>query len=252
MLKELGLGALLFIAGDSELGRQAGDALIVDKVGDALEEGGFDTVSLGQWSVGRDALGFFVDFSDVRVRRADVRLTARAARYHPFSSAVTFTAGTLVHGADGANLNWRFEQIDLKVSGWRAIRALQADARGLHSEAGPTPLMHFPLPGTLAAPEDLAELRFAYEDRGRALSVTWLAEGGCAGVAVLPSRAVPLLELRAYLAEESSLAEVRFSPKHCDTLETLEKKPFPALQVSGALTEIFLEELPEAYTYLLR
>ncbi|MEY3042980.1 MAG: hypothetical protein RLZZ174_2062, partial [Pseudomonadota bacterium] len=27
MLKELGLGALLFIAGDSELGRQAGDAL---------------------------------------------------------------------------------------------------------------------------------------------------------------------------------------------------------------------------------
>ena len=40
MLKELGLGALLFISGDSELGRRAGDALIADKIGDALEEGG--------------------------------------------------------------------------------------------------------------------------------------------------------------------------------------------------------------------
>ena len=62
MLKELGLGALLFISGDSELGRRAGDALIADKIGDALEEGGFDAVSLGAWAVGRDDAGFFVDF----------------------------------------------------------------------------------------------------------------------------------------------------------------------------------------------
>jgi hypothetical protein len=252
MLKELGLGALLFIAGDSELGRAAGDALIADKVGDALQEGGFDAVSLGAWTVGRDDRGFFVDFSDVRVRRADVRLTADTARYHPFSSSVTFQAGTLMHGAEGANLNWAFEQIDLNVSGWRAIRALRADATGLQSQAGPTPLMRFPLPGALAAPQELAELRFAYEDRGRALSVTWVAEGGCASLAVAPPWAVPLLELRAYLAEESSLAEVRFSPGHCDALETLEERPFPALRVSDALTGIFLEELPEAYTYLLR
>ena len=252
MLKELGLGALLFIAGDSELGRAAGDALIADKVGDALQEGGFDAVSLGEWSVGRDDRGFFVAFSDVRVRRADVRLTAEAARYHPFSSAVTFQAGTLMHGAEGANLNWTFEQIDLNVSGWRAIRALQADATGLQSQAGPTPLMRFPLPGALAAPPALAELHFVYEDSGRALSVTWIAEGGCASVAVAPPRAVPLLELRAYLADDGSLAKVRFGPERCATAETLAEEPFPALGVSEALTEIFLEELPEAYTYLLR
>ena len=63
MLKELGLGAL--IAGDSELGRRAGDALIADKIGDALEEAASTPFpwALGCWP--SDA-GFFVDFQGVR------------------------------------------------------------------------------------------------------------------------------------------------------------------------------------------
>lgn len=254
MLKELGLGALLFIAGDSELGRRAGDALVADKIGDALEEGGFDAVSLGPWAVGRDEAGFYVDFSEVSVRRGAIRVTAQRARYHPFSSAVAFEAGTLRHdGREGVSpLAWSFREIDLAVTGWRSIRALSADARGLRSLGPVATLMVYPLPGTLAAPEALDHLRFLYDDRGRSLEVSWAAAPACAALNLAPAQAVPLLELRPFLTSESAAAEVRSSSEGCDQLVSTGRAAFAALNVSPALLEIFLEELPEAYTYLLR
>lgn len=254
MLKELGLGALLFIAGDSELGRRAGDALIADKIGDALEEGGFDAVSLGPWAVGRDEAGFFVDFSQVSVRRGAIRVTAERARYHPFSSAVAFEAGTLRHDGEAGvpPLAWSFTEIDLAVAGWRSIRALSADARGLRSLGPVATLMAYPLPGTLQAPESLDHLRFLYEDGGRLLEVSWAAEPSCAALSLAPAQAVPLLDLRPFLATEGAAAEVRSSSEGCDHLVRTGRAAFSALSVSPALLEIFLEELPEAYTYLLR
>lgn len=254
MLKELGLGALLFIAGDSELGRRAGDALIADKIGDALEEGGFDAVSLGPWAVGRDDAGFYVDFSEVSVRRGAIRVTAERARYHPFSSAVAFEAGTLRHdGREGVPpLAWSFTEIDLEVAGWRSIRALSADARALRSLGPVAKLMAHPLPGTLQAPEALDHLRFLYEDRGRFLEVSWAAAPACAALSLAPSQAVPLLELRPFLASEEAAAEVQSSSEGCDNLVSTGRAAFSSLAVSPALLEIFLEELPEAYTYLLR
>ena len=254
MLKELGLGALLFIAGDSELGRRAGDALIADKIGDALEEGGFDAVSLGPWAVGRDEAGFYVDFSQVSVRRGAIRVTADRARYHPFSSAVAFASGTLRHdGREGVlPLAWSFTAIDLEVAGWRSIRALSADARGLRSLGPVTTLMAYPLPGTLQAPEALDHLRFLYEDGGRSLEVSWAAAPACAALSLAPAQAVPLLELRPFLTSEAAAAEVRSSSEGCDQLVSTGRAAFAAMNVSPALLEIFLEELPEAYTYLLR
>jgi len=254
MLKELGLGALLFIAGDSALGRRAGDALIADKIGDALEEGGFDAVSLGPWAVGRDEAGFYVDFSQVSVRRGAVRVTAERARYHPFSSAVEFEAGTLRHdGGEGVPpLAWSFTEIDLEVAGWRSIRALSADARGLRSLGPVATLMAYPLPGTLQAPEALDHLRFLYEGGGRSLEVSWAAAPACAALSLAPAQAVPLLELRPFLTSEGAAAEVRSSSEGCDQLVSTGRAAFAALNVSPALLEIFLEELPEAYTYLLR
>ena len=254
MLKELGLGALLFIAGDSELGRRAGDALIADKIGDALEEGGFDAVSLGPWAVGRDDAGFFVDFSEVSVRRGAIRVTAEQARYHPFSSAVAFEAGTLRHdGREGVPpLAWSFTEIDLEVAGWRSIRALSADATGLRSLGSVATLVAYSLPGTLQAPEALDHLRFLYEGRGRALEVSWSASPACAALRLAPAQAVPLLELAPFLASEKAMAEVRTSSEGCDRLVSTGQASFSALGVSPALIEIFLEELPEAYTYLLR
>ena len=254
MLKELGLGALLFIAGDSELGRKAGDALIADKIRDALEEGGFDAVSLGPWAVGRDEAGFYVDFSEVSVRRGAIRVTADRARYHPFSSAVAFEAGTLRHdGREGVSpLAWSFTEIDLEVAGWRSIRALSADARGLRSLGAAATLMAYPLPGTLQAPEALDHLRFLYEDRGRSLEVSWAAAPACAALSLAPAKAVPLLELGAFLTSEEARAEVQASSEDCEHLVSAGRATFSALSVSPALLEIFLEELPEAYTYLLR
>ena len=254
MLKELGLGALLFIAGDSELGRRAGDALIADKIRDALEEGGFDAVSLGPWAVGRDDTGFYVDFSEVSVRRGAIRVTAERARYHPFSSAVAFEVGTLRHdGREGVSpLAWSFREIDLAVTGWRSIRALSADARGLRILGPVATLMAYPLPGTLQAPEALDHLRFLYDDRGRSLEVSWAAAPACAALSLAPAQAVPLLELRPFLTSEGAEAEVRSSSEGCDQLVSTGRAAFAALNVSPALLEIFLEELPEAYTYLLR
>ena len=254
MLKELGLGALLFIAGDSELGRKAGDALIADKIRDALEEGGFDAVSLGPWAVGRDEAGFYVDFSEVSVRRGAIRVTAERARYHPFSSAVAFEVGTLRHdGREGVSpLAWSFREIDLAVTGWRTIRALSADARGLRSLGPVATLMAYPLPGTLQAPEALDHLRFLYDDRGRSLEVSWAAAPACAALNLAPAQAVPLLELGTFLASGNATAEVQSSSEGCDHLVSTGRATFSALDVSPALLEIFLEELPEAYTYLLR
>ena len=48
------------------------------------------------------------------------------------------------------------------------------------------------------------------------------------------------------------MAEVRTSREGCDRLVSTGQATFSALEVSPALIEIFLEELPEAYTYLLR
>ena len=48
------------------------------------------------------------------------------------------------------------------------------------------------------------------------------------------------------------MAEVRTSSEGCDRLVSTGQASFSALEVSPALIEIFLEELPEAYTYLLR
>jgi len=254
VLKELGLGALLFIAGDSDLGRKAGDALIADKIGDALEDGGFDAVSLGPWGVGRDSAGFYVDFSQVSVRRGVIRVTADRARYHPFSSAVSFEEGTLRHdGREGVPpLAWAFSEIDLEVAGWRSIRALSADARGLRSLGPAATLMAYPLPGALQAPEALDLLRFHYENRGLSLEVSWAAAPACAALRLAPAQAVPLLELGPFLASEEAKAEVHTSMEGCDHLSSTGGAVFSALEVSPALLEVFLEELPEAYTYLLR
>ena len=188
------------------------------------------------------------------MRRGAIRVTAEQARYHPFSSAVAFEAGTLRHdGREGVPpLAWSFTEIDLEVAGWRSIRALSADATGLRSLGSVATLVAYSLPGTLQAPEALDHLRFLYEGRGRALEVSWSASPACAALRLAPAQAVPLLELAPFLASEKAMAEVRTSSEGCDRLVSTGQASFSALEVSPALIEIFLEELPEAYTYLLR
>ena len=182
MLKELGLGALLFIAGDSELGRRAGDALIADKIGDALEEGGFDAVSLGPWAVGRDDAGFLLIFP--RCPCAGARYGSPLSRHvitpSPLPSPLKRARLGTTAGRGVPPLAWSFTEIDLEVAGWRSIRALSADATGLHSLGSVATLVAYSLPGTLRAPEALIIFTFSTRDGG--------GRWRCPGPRPLPAR----------------------------------------------------------------
>jgi hypothetical protein len=126
LLKEMGLGLVLMLAGDGEVARRAGDALIRDQVDDALTEGGFDAVDFGTWDKGFDGARFWVGFTDVRVERGGAVLDATSAVIFPMSIEMRFERGTVATG-DGQP-TWRFGGVD--VDGAFALFSKQVGIAG--------------------------------------------------------------------------------------------------------------------------
>jgi hypothetical protein len=112
MFRELGLGIVLMLAGDGELARSAGDALLADKVRDAIEEGGFDTVSFEDWHKGYRGGRFWVGFDRVAITRDGARLDAAHALIYPLSVELEFDDGAVVTAGEGRQ--WHFRHVTVE------------------------------------------------------------------------------------------------------------------------------------------
>lgn len=134
MLKELGLGLVLMLAGDGELARRAGDALIRDKVRDALEEGGFEEVAYAGWDKGYRDGRFWVGFDSVAVVRRGARLEASAARIFPLSVDLEFEAGRVVTASSARS--WSFDRVTVDGDFSLFSEGLEVRGAGLEDGAG--------------------------------------------------------------------------------------------------------------------
>lgn len=132
MFKELGLGVLLMLGGDSNVARSAGDALIADRIDEALEEGGFEQVGFQDWSKGYEGSRFWVQFSDIHVLKSGADLRASRARVFPLSLLLRFDKGH-VEAANGAH-RWHFAQVEVDGSFGLGRRALSIDGWTVESD----------------------------------------------------------------------------------------------------------------------
>lgn len=112
MLKEMGLGLVLMLAGDGDVARRAGDALIQDQIDDAIEEGGFTAVRFGSWDKGFDGGRFWLGFTGIEVVRDEAELAADDALIYPMSVALRFERGTVTLLGDGDRWNFGGVEID--------------------------------------------------------------------------------------------------------------------------------------------
>lgn len=110
----MGLGLILMLGGDGDVARRAGDALIADKVKDAIEEGGFDSVDYQAWDKGFDGGRFWVGFSKVKVVRGSASLGANVAVIYPMSVELRFEQGDVALAAEDAH--WRFDSVRIDGS----------------------------------------------------------------------------------------------------------------------------------------
>lgn len=133
MLRELGLGLVLMLAGDGELARRAGDALIREKVQDAIAEGGFEEVAYAGWDKGYREGRFWVGFDAVAVVRRGARLEASAARIFPLSVDLEFEDGQVVTAASARS--WSFDRVTVDGQFSLFSEGLEVRGAGLEDAA---------------------------------------------------------------------------------------------------------------------
>lgn len=129
MLKEMGLGLVLMLAGDGDMARRAGDALIQDQIDDAIEEGGFSAVRFGNWEKGFDGGRFWLGFSGVEVTRDGAELAADGAVIYPVSVAMRFEQGavTMLEAGD----RWTFSGVEIDGAWSLFKRSVSVRGEGL-------------------------------------------------------------------------------------------------------------------------
>jgi hypothetical protein len=194
----MGLGLVLMLAGDGEMARRAGDALIADKVQDAIEEGGFESVEYESWDKGFDGGRFWVGFEDVRVRRDGASLGARVAVIYPMSVLMDFERGRVRLGPEAGA--WRFASV--RISGAYSLfrRGLTVEGTNLRHEGPADELGRFGEAECLFEdacgfgypldPSGLERFRLTLERSGRSagLRFTWPAGDRCHEIRAIASR----------------------------------------------------------------
>lgn len=107
----MGLGLVLMLAGDGDVARRAGDALIQEQIDDAIEEGGFTAVRFGSWDKGFDGGRFWLGFTGIEVVRDGAELAADSAVIYPMSVALRFERGAVTLVEDGDH--WNFDGVEI-------------------------------------------------------------------------------------------------------------------------------------------
>jgi hypothetical protein len=278
LLKEMGLGLVLMLAGDGEMARRAGDALIADKVQDAIEEGGFESVEYDSWDKGFDGGRFWVGFDDVRVRRDGASLGARVAVIYPMSVLMDFERGKVRLGPEGGA--WRFASV--RISGAYSLfsRGLTVEGTNLRHEGRSGDPGGFGEAECLFAdacgygypldPSGLERFRLAMERSGRSASLlfTWRVRNLCHEIRadrVEVERGAALSEIGSGLVNNRYDAAVELASGPCE--DAAEGEADGSALAEGArihastwqardrsldeILQILMVSVPEAYEYLV-
>lgn len=274
----MGLGLVLMLAGDGELARRAGDALIADKVQEAIEEGGFESVEYGSWDKGFDGGRFWVGFDDVRVRRDGASLGARVAVIYPMSVRMDFERGRVRLGPEeGA---WRFASV--RISGAYSLfsRGLTVEGTNLRHEGPAESLAGFGDAECLFAdacgfgypldPSGLERFRLTMDRSGRSASLrfTWRVRDRCHEIRaerVEVARGAALSEIGSGLVANEYGGPVELASGPCAA--TAEGEVDGSVLADGArrhvsawqardrsldeILQMLMVSVPEAYEYLV-
>ena len=275
----MGLGLVLMLAGDGEMARRAGDALIADKVQDAIKEGGFESVEYESWDKGFDGGRFWVGFDDVRVRRDGAHLGARVAVIYPMSVLMDFERGRVRLRPEAGV--WRFASV--RISGAYSLfgRGLTVEGTDLRHEGPAESLAGFGDAECLFAdacefgypldPSGLERFRLIMERSGRSASLrfSWRVRDLCHEIRagrVDVDRGAALSEVGAGLVENRYDAAVELASGPCET--TAEGELEGSALAEGArdhastwqardrsldeILQVLMVSVPEAYEYLVK
>lgn len=225
MLKEIGLGLVLMLGGDGDMSRRAGDALIKDKVEEALTEGGFESIDYVDWERGYQGSRFYMGFSGVEVVREGTLLKASQAIVYPISVRMQFSSGEVM--ALSGQHAWRFEDVEVSGSSSLFSRSLAIYGRDLALAGGDQALGEpFCLFGTdcdykvALGTERLAEFGLDLTRRGRAASMrfVWQEDDGCVVLGVEDiriERGTPLSQIGRAMLEQDTDAAITMEQGPC-------------------------------------
>lgn len=278
MLREIGLGLVLMLGGDGDMSRRAGDALIQDKVDEALTDGGFESIDYIDWERGYEGSRFYMGFSGVEVIREGTLLKASQAIVYPISVRMQFTSGEVM--ALSGKHAWRFENVEVSGNSSMFSRSMAIYGRDLALQGDDQALGEpFCLFGTdcdykvSLGTERLAEFGLDLTRRGREanLRFIWREEDGCVLLGVNDiriERGTALSKIGRSMLEESTDAEITMEQGPCDRAVDAEGNEGQLVGVQDApvraaarwaerdrrmddVLSILLVSVPEAYEFLV-
>lgn len=125
--QELGAGLVLLFGSDGPAAQRAGDALLADRITEAVEEGGFASIDYGSWRKAEDSASR-LEFESIRLQRGPGAVRVAAAEMEVFSRALSFREGDFTW--TDAPQRWHFERVEIEPGGLFS-RELRVSAYGL-------------------------------------------------------------------------------------------------------------------------
>lgn len=279
MLREIGLGLVLLLGGDGDMSRRAGDALIQDKVDDALTEGGFDSITYRDWERGFQGSQFWMTFHDIDVVREGTRLSAALATVYPISVRMHFSSGTVEALSEA--YAWRFKEVDVSGTSSFFTRSVAIHGRDLELVSGETEIQEAfclfesgcPYQVTLGG-ASLSEFGLELTRKGSEaeLRFVWQEEAQCIALNVTEitfERGAALSRIGRDLLKEDAAAKVLMKEGQCQRYDRdgphhgqlvgVDNPANTPLEVSWSardrrlddVLQILLVSVPEAYEFLV-
>lgn len=269
---------MLMLGGDGEMSRRAGDALIQDKVDEALTDGGFESINYHDWERGFEGSRFWMGFSGVEVVREGTVLKASKAIVYPISVRMQFSSGEVM--ALSGKHAWRFDDVEVSGSSSWTSRSMAIYGRDLALSGGDDTLgesfclferecSYRVSLGT----ERLAEFGLNLTRRGSEaeLRFVWLEDDGCVVLGVNGiriQRGAALSAIGRAMLEEDLDGDVVFEQGPCQRHEGSDRQAGQLVGVSAApiktsarwadrdrrmddVLSILLVSVPEAYEFLV-
>lgn len=180
--QELSAGLILLFSGEGPAAQRAGDALLADRITEAVEEGGFTSIDYGSWRKSDESVAR-LKFDTIQLARGPGTVRIAEAEMEVFSQALTLRRGDFVW--TGAKQRWHFDLVEI-ARGRPFSRQLRVSALGLEPDplAAATDCMNdntaiCALEQVTSAAVDRFDLFFRGRDRDAVVSLAWQAGPSC-------------------------------------------------------------------------
>ena len=271
-LQELGVGLVLLFGGDGPTGQRAGDALLAERIGAAVQNGGFSDITYATWRKSQASVAR-LEFDAIHVERGAGTVDVESAEVDVFSQALRFSGGRF--GWRDVQTGWQFETVEIAPGGlFRG--ALRISARGLI----PTPAVqdawcadaasaHCALVRLGSASVERFDMIFRKRNNEAVMTLAWQSAGRCTVVWTSDGRGSDDLATwgRRYLAAPSDvqfrmamvpcgLVSGRFGSLDADGLREGAERPESIggdsfLAAAPVLAATLFGLVAESYAYLL-